>query len=150
MAKQFIKEAYRMQQLAGIINENFVGLTPINNPLFEDDDEDDDDTGDSGEGDYDFNAPGKRDEFDTDDIEEPTAKDIKGGDSAATRALTTQEKLNKLKAERDEILAQWKDPGNKMTVSQFKIKMGDRPQQIKNLEAELNKDLATDYEDEDY
>lgn len=149
MAKQFIKEAYRMQQLAGIINENFVGLTPINNPLFEDDDEDDD-TVDKDEEDYDFNAPGKKDEFDTDDEQEPTAKDIKGADSIASRALTTQEKLNKLKAERDEILAQWKDPANKMTVAQFKIKMGDRPQQIANLEAELNKDLATDDEDDNY
>lgn len=74
MKKQLIKEAKRMQQLAGIINENFVGLAPINSPINEEDDDDTEDLfGDEPEDNW-----NKPDEFDTDtDEKEPTGKDIK-------------------------------------------------------------------------
>lgn len=86
MKKQLIKEATRLQQLAGIIKENFVGLAPINSPLYEDDtEEDDDDTADTPENqpEDDWNAPGKTDEFDTDEPTGPSAKDIASTDVPA-------------------------------------------------------------------
>lgn len=153
---QSLKEAKRMQQLAGIINENFVGLTPINSPFFEG--EDDDDMEDSDEEEYDFNAPGKKDEFDTDDDVEPTAKDIAKGDSAIRSLVDKQTKLNQLNKIKDELFSLYK--AGTINASEFQAKMtnykdaksnitGNISQQIKTLNADLRRDLSIDDEEED-
>jgi hypothetical protein len=157
MAKQLIKEAYRMQQLAGLINENYVDLMPINSPFMEGEEEDDMEDVESDEEEYDFNAPGKKDEFDTDDDIEPTAKDVKAGDALAKTVGGKQAKLNMLEKERDTKLNAFKaatkgldreSPEFKMAIADYKGKIKDIPMQIQKLKAELNPDISIDDEDE--
>ncbi len=199
MSKGLIKEARRMQQLAGIINENFVGLTPINSPFMENEEaemyyihdeegmeepigpftkevanqklakygsgwklidaesakeiwshlneDEDEDMEDSDEEEYDFNAPGKKDEFDTDDDVEPTAKDVTKGDSAIRSLIDKQTRLNQLIKIEDNLLGKYK--AGELTIDQFKTQIGDIPQQIKTLRADLESELSIDDEDED-
>lgn len=132
MSKQLIKEAKRMQQLAGIINENFVGLTPINSPLHEDEEDDMEDT---DEEEYDFNAPGKTDEFDTDDDIEPTAKDIKSVKGIQDPRI----ELASLIQTKDELIGMLKS--GELTPAEYKIKIGDIPQRIKNIRQQLDAEL---------
>lgn len=147
MAKQLIKEAYRMQQLAGLINENYVDLAPINSPFMESDDDDDDtDDVESDEVEYDFTSPGTKDEFDTDDDIEPTSKDVKAGDALAKTAGGKQGKLNMLMKQKDTILGKFKS--GQITIDQYKAEIGDIPMQIKQLQADIDRDLTVDDEDE--
>lgn len=203
MAKQLIKEAYRMQQLAGLINENYVDLGPINSPFneseevneadagmkaiedkiksgkidpkeveaaakkatsgdttelaqlmvqamgmkFEGEEEDGDiEDGESDQEEYDFNAPGKKDEFDTDDDVEPTAKDVKGGDALAKTAGGKQAKLDALIKQKDTILNKLKS--GQITIDQYKAEIGNIPMQIKQLQADIDRDLSVDDENE--
>lgn len=157
MAKQLIKEAYRMQQLAGLINENYVDLAPINSPFMESDDDDDDtDDVESDEVEYDFTSPGKKDEFDTDDDIEPTSKDVKAGDTLAMTAGSKQGKLNMLTKIKDELLRKWKS--GELTTAEYKDMITNYPiqggktidvvMQIKQLQADIDRDLTVDDEDE--
>jgi hypothetical protein len=199
MAKQLIKEAYRMQQLAGLINENYVDLAPINSPFMESEEvyeadgvtntqiqmkyfemmgknpqtkaedvakalgidkdqvemalqvgskaitsmlkfegEEDDDMGDKP---YDYSP-----EFDADDDVEPTAKDVKAGDALAKTAGGKQGKLNMLIKQKDAILSKFKS--GQITIDQYKAEIGDIPMQIKKLQADIDRDLTVDDEDE--
>jgi hypothetical protein len=183
MAKQLIKEAYRMQQLAGLINENYVDLMPINSPFMESEDDDDTDDVESDEVEYDFTSPGKKDEFDTDDDIEPTSKDVKAGDTLAMTAGSKQGKLNKLTKTKDELLSMWKS--GELTTAEYKDIITNYPikdeflskwksgelttaeykdiitnyriqggktvnvvMQIKQLQADIDRDLTVDDEDE--
>ena len=164
MAKQLIKEAYRMQQLAGLINENYVDLRPINSPFMENDDDDSDDV-ESSEVEYDFTSPGKKDEFDPEDDIEPTSKDVKAGDALAKTAGGKQGKFNAFIALKDKFLNQWKSgdydkAAKKLNMSKapgepeikasdiYKQAIGDIPMQIKQLQADIDSDLTIDDEDE--
>jgi hypothetical protein len=207
MAKQLIKEAHRMQQLAGLINENYVDLMPINSPFmeseeiyeadvtdtqiqmkyfemmgknpqtkeedvaealgidvdrvrgalstayramktikFENEEDDDMEDSESNEEEYDFTSPGKKDEFDTDDDVEPTAKDVKAGDALAKTAGGKQGKLTMLMKRKDAILNKFKS--GEITIDQYKAEIGDIPMQIKQLQADIDRDLTVDDEDE--
>lgn len=148
MAKQLIKEAYRMQQLAGLINENYVDLMPINSPFMEgtEDDDTDDLESDEEELDYFSNKPGKKDEFDTDDDIEPAAKDVTAGDAIAKSAGGKQGKLDMLMKQKDAILNKFKS--GEITIDQYKAEIGDIPMQIKQLQADIDRDLTIDDEDE--
>jgi hypothetical protein len=136
-----------MQQLAGLINENYVDLRPINSPFMENDEDDDDsDNVESSEEEYDFTSPGKRDEFDLEDDVEPTSKDVKAGDALAKTAGGKQGKLNMLIKQKDAILTKFKS--GQITIDQYKAEIGDIPMQIKQLQADIDSDLTIDDEDE--
>lgn len=140
MAKQLIKEAKRLQELAGIVNENFVGLTPINNPLHEEEDLEDD-------------APetddwyGADDSTSYDDEVEPTKKDVGAGDENVSALGGKQGKLQSLLKQKDSILAKFKS--GQITIDQYKQEIGTIPQQIKNLQADIEQDLAVDSSEEE-
>jgi len=129
MKKELIKEAFRLQQLAG--------LTPINtiNEDMEDDNEemyDDEDT----------DTWNKPDEFDSmDDEKEPTTKDIK-----ANTGVMPSNDLTSLISKKDELLKKLKS--GEISIMQYKSEIGDIPQRIKALQAAMDKDLSIDDEDE--
>lgn len=158
MAKQLIKEAFRMQQLAGLINENYVDLGAINSPFMEakEDDDMDDFESDEEEPDYFSNKPGKKDEFDTDDDIEPAAKDVTAGDDLAKLTGGKQAKLNALTKIKDELFAKWKNKELStdeyvQKLTKHKTKDGKEiniQQQIKNLQADIDRDLSIDDEEE--
>ena len=141
MKKEFIKEAHRLQQLAGLITENYVDLAPINNPLAEEVEEDfNDDTATD-----DWNKP---DEFDNDEFgKEPTGKDLKTGDDVTGSLASKELKLAKLIQQKDEILGKFKTGA--LTIDQYKAEIGNIPQQIKALQAEIEQELAAGEEEDE-
>ena len=134
MSKQLIKEAKRMQQLAGIINENFVGLTPINSPLREDEEDDMEDTDDWN----------KADDFDTDDEKEPTAKDLESGEGV----LDPRAELANLIQTKDDLLRMLKS--GELSPAEYKVQIGDIPQRIKNMKQQLDAELSLDSDEDEF
>jgi hypothetical protein len=89
----------------------------------------------------------KPDEFgSTDDDKEPSKKDIKAGDKVAAAAGGKQGKLRALVQQKDMILSRFKS--GDISIDQYKAEIGDIPQQIKNLQADLDADLTVDDEEE--
>ena len=124
---------------------------------FESEEDDDMEDVESDEEEYDFTSPGKKDEFDAEDDTEPTAKDVKAGDALAKTAGGKQGKLDMLMKQLAAMLATYKqnvkglDPGSaeyKAAIADYKNTIGDIPMQIRALQADLERDLSIDDEDE--
>lgn len=89
----------------------------------------------------------KPDEFDSaDDEKEPSKKDVKASDAMASAAGGKQGKLRALVQQKDMILSKFK--AGEISIDQYKAEIGDIPQQIKNLQADLDADLSVDDEEE--
>jgi hypothetical protein len=90
-------------------------------------------------------------DFENDDFEkEPTAKDVKQGDPSLTGIYKKQAQLQDLEAQKDKLLMQLK--GDVIGLDQYKQAIGNIPNQIKKLRADLdqamNVTLDTDSEEE--
>lgn len=140
LAQNKLTSTSRLNEKAkNLLKENYIDLRPINS-LREEEDLDDEDIDvdiESDEDEYDFTSPGKKDEFDVDDIE-PTAKDIKGGEEVV--ASGKQGKLQGLIKQKDAILAKFKS--GQITIDQYKQEIGNIPQQIKSLQASIDQELS--------
>jgi hypothetical protein len=81
---------------------------------------------------------------------EPTAKDVKQGDTTLTGIHKKQAQLQDLEAQKDRLLMQLK--GDVIGLDQYKQAIGNIPMQIKKLRADLdqamNVTLDTDSEEE--
>jgi len=124
MAKQeLIKEAFKLQQLAGIKS-----LYEFESDHIEEVMEDDDDVVDS------WDKP----EDDGEDYEkEPSIKDIK---TVEKKAGGKQAKLARLIQQKDAILAKFKS--GEISIGEYKEEIGNIPQQIKNLQADIEKSMG--------
>jgi hypothetical protein len=68
------------------------------------------------------------------------------GSKAALASRGKAEKLQKLTAQKDEILAKYKK--GELSLDQYKSQIGNIPQQIKQLRADLDAELNPDTEDQ--
>ena len=106
--------------------------------------EDEDKFDDSGEERDDWN---KQDFDDTDQYEkEPTAKDVKQDDPALKGIHKKQAQLQGLEAEKDKLLMQLK--GNVISLDQYKQSIGNIPNQIKKLRADIDKTMTVTADDD--
>lgn len=69
------------------------------------------------------------------------------GSKAAMASRGKAEKLQKLTVQKDQILAKYK--AGQMSLDQYKTEIGNIPQQIKQLRADLDADLNPDTEDQE-
>lgn len=150
----------KLNKKAKLLAENYIDLRPINslgsnrfgNTVNELEDIDNLEAGEDDDYDEpvdDWNAPGKKDEFDREDDTEPTVKDIKSGKES--KESEKHFKLDNLLKQKDSILAKFKT--GQITIDQYKREIGNIPQQIKNLQASIDQELSVDDEkdnDEDY
>jgi hypothetical protein len=123
MAKQeLIKEAFKLQQLAGIKSLYEFESDHMKEAM------DDDDVADS------WDKP----EDDGEDYEkEPSMKDIK---TVEKKAGGKQAKLARLIQQKDAILAKFKS--GEISIGEYKEEIGNIPQQIKNLQADIEKSMG--------
>ena len=91
------------------------------------------------EGEWDMpDANDRGSDFENDDFEkEPTAKDVKQGDPSLTGIYKKQAQLQDLEAQKDKLLMQLK--GDVIGLDQYKQAIGNIPNQIKKLRADLDK-----------
>jgi hypothetical protein len=88
----------------------------------------------------------KQDFDDTDEYEkEPTAKDVKQDDPALKGIHKKQAQLQGLEAEKDRLLMQLK--GNVISLDQYKQSIGNIPNQIKKLRADIDKAMTVTADD---
>ena len=103
-----------------------------------------------------FNSSDVSDEEDQDDWStassydgnyevEPTAKDVKQGDSSLTGIHKKQAQLQDLEAQKDRLLMQLK--GNVIGLDQYKQEIGNIPVQIKKLRADLDQAMNVTMDD---
>jgi hypothetical protein len=78
--------------------------------------------------------------------EEPTAKDVKQGDASLTGIHKKQAQLQDLEAQKDRLLMQLK--GNVIGIEQYKKEIGNIPNQIKKLRADLDKAMNVTMDDD--
>ena len=76
---------------------------------------------------------------------EPTAKDVKQGDSSLTGIHKKQAQLQDLEAQKDRLLMQLK--GNVIGLDQYKQEIGNIPVQIKKLRADLDQAMNVTMDD---
>jgi hypothetical protein len=98
------------------------------------DDEEEEDT---------WNKP-EADDFD--DEAEPTSKDVKQNDKSLTGIHKKQAQLQDLEAQKDRLLMQLK--GNVISLDQYKQEIGNIPDQIKKLRADLDKAMNVTMDDD--
>ena len=140
MSKQQINEAFRLQQIAG--------LKPINefNSFFEADAEEEDEVEDD-KPEVRKDAPdASLDVADPEDLEKGvTAAQLGGEDKGIKSMRTAAEKLAFLKGQKDILFQQYKKDGNKDAYVKAVMPIQN---QIKQLEAKVNKDLTIGDEEE--
>jgi hypothetical protein len=98
------------------------------------DDEEEEDT---------WNKP-EADDFD--DEAEPTSKDVKQNDKSLTGIHKKQAQLQDLEAQKDRLLMQLK--GNVIGLDQYKQEIGNIPDQIKKLRADLDQAMNVTMDDD--
>lgn len=138
LAENKLTSTSKLNEKAKLLSENYIDLRPINSLREEEDLDDDIEDVESSEEEFDFTSPGKKDEFDTDDDVEPTAKDVKGGEEVV--ASGKQGKLQGLIKQKDAILIKFKS--GQITIDQYKQEIGNIPQQIKNLQTSIDRELS--------
>lgn len=138
LAENKLTSTSKLNEKAKLLSENYIDLRPINSLREEEDLDDDIEDVESSEEEFDFTSPGKKDEFDTDDDVEPTAKDVKGGEEVV--ASGKQGKLQGLIKQKDAILTKFKS--GQITIDQYKQEIGNIPQQIKNLQTSIDRELS--------
>ena len=77
---------------------------------------------------------------------EPTAKDVKQDDPALKGIHKKQAQLQGLEAEKDKLLMQLK--GNVISLDQYKQSIGNIPNQIKKLRADIDKTMTVTADDD--
>jgi len=83
---------------------------------------------------------------DFDDEIEPTSKDVKQNDKSLTGIHKKQAELQGLEAQKDRLLMQLK--GNVISLDQYKQEIGNIPDQIKKLRADLDKAMNVTMDDD--
>ncbi len=83
---------------------------------------------------------------DFDDEIEPTSKDVKQNDKSLTGIHKKQAELQDLEAQKDRLLMQLK--GNVISLDQYKQEIGNIPDQIKKLRADLDKAMNVTMDDD--
>ena len=101
-----------------------------------------DDNGDEGD---DWNEPDYDDAADQYE-KEPTAKDVKQDDPALKGIHKKQAQLQGLEVEKDKLLMQLK--GNVISLDQYKQSIGNIPNQIKKLRADIDKAMTVTADDD--
>jgi len=91
----------------------------------------------------DWNKP-QADDFD--DEVEPTSKDVKQNDKSLTGIHKKQAQLQDLEAQKDRLLMQLK--GNVISLDQYKQEIGNIPDQIKKLRADLDQAMNVTMDDD--
>lgn len=104
---------------------------------------DDEETFDDEEETDDWNKP---EAGDFDDEVEPTSKDVKQNDASLTGIHKKQAQLQDLEAQKDRLLMQLK--GNVIGLDQYKQEIGNIPDQIKKLRADLDKAMNVTMDDD--
>lgn len=107
--------------------------------------EDEDKFDDNGEERDDWNKPDFDDAADQYE-KEPTAKDVKKDDPALKGIHKKQAQLQGLEAEKDKLLMQLK--GNVISLDQYKQSIGNIPNQIKKLRADIDKAMTVTADDD--
>ena len=113
-------------------NTNLIMPTGDEEETFDDEEETDD-----------WNKP-EVDDFD--DEVEPTSKDVKQNDASLTGIHKKQSDLQALEAQKDRLLMQLK--GNVIGLDQYKQEIGNIPDQIKKLRADLDKAMNVTMDDD--
>ena len=116
-------------------------LTTTSRLMKEVDDEGDDDMPEKD----DWYSAGDDSSFD--DEKEPTKKDVGAGDENVGKLGGKQGKLQALVQQKDAILAKFK--AGQITIDQYKQEIGDIPQQIKTLQADIEQELSVDDTEEE-
>jgi hypothetical protein len=80
--------------------------------------------------------------------DEPTAKDLKAGSKSTADLAKKQNQLAVLLRHKDELLDQYKK--GQITIEQYKEKIGNIPQHIKNLTAQIEKATIADDQIDEY
>jgi hypothetical protein len=80
--------------------------------------------------------------------DEPTAKDLKAGSKSTADLAKKQNQLAVLLKHKNEILDQYKK--GQITIEQYKDKIGNIPQHIKNLTAQIEKATIADDQIDEY
>jgi hypothetical protein len=83
---------------------------------------------------------------DFDDEVEPTSKDVKQNDKSLTGIHKKQAQLQDLEAQKDRLLMQLK--GNVIGLDQYKQEIGNIPDQIKKLRADLDQAMNVTMDDD--
>jgi hypothetical protein len=83
---------------------------------------------------------------DFDDEVEPTSKDVKQNDKSLTGIHKKQAQLQDLEAQKDRLLMQLK--GNIISLDQYKQDIGNIPDQIKKLRADLDQAMNVTMDDD--
>jgi hypothetical protein len=138
MSKKLLEEVFRFQQIAGI--------AAVGSPIreFEEDEiETDDDQPDIRK-----DAPdASLDVADPEDLEKKMSKaDIAAADKGISKMTSDVEKLRHLQGQKDAFVKMYRDGA--VNIEQYKKMIGNIPQEIKRLEAKLNKDLTVGDEEE--
>ena len=113
-------------------NTNLIMPTGDEEETFDDEEETDD-----------WNKP-EVDDFDGE--VEPTSKDVKQNDASLTGIHKKQSDLQALEAQKDRLLMQLK--GNVIGLDQYKQEIGNIPDQIKKLRADLDKAMNVTMDDD--
>jgi hypothetical protein len=88
-------------------------------------------------------------DMDDDNIQdEPTAKDLKAGSKSTADLAKKQNQLAVLLKHKDELLDQYKK--GEISIEQYKDKIGNIPQHIKNLTAQIEKATIADDQLDEY
>jgi hypothetical protein len=80
--------------------------------------------------------------------DEPTAKDLKAGSKSTAELAKKQNQLAVLLKHKDELLDQYKK--GEISIEQYKEKIGNIPQHIKNLTAQIEKATIADDQLDEY
>lgn len=138
MSKKLLEEIFRFQQIAG--------LTPVGSLVREVEEEEDEMEDEKPEVRKD--APdASLDVADPEDLEKSASKaDIAAADKGISKMTSDVEKLRHLQGQKDAFVKMFKSGA--MDIEQYRKMIGNIPQEIKRLEAKLNKDLTTG-DDED-
>jgi hypothetical protein len=132
MSKKLLEEIFRFQQIAG--------LTPVGNLVREAEEEEEEMEDEKPEVRKD--APdASLDVADPEDLEKNVSKaDIAAADKDMSKISNDVEKLRHLQGQKDAFIKMFKSGA--MDIEQYKKMIGNIPQEIKRLEAKLNKDLT--------
>ena len=106
--------------------------------------ENEDDFDDNGDQRDDWNKPEPDNSAEFE--KEPSAKDVKQGDAALKGIHKKQADLQNLEVEKDKLLMQLK--GNVISLDQYKQAIGNIPNQIKKLRADIDKAMTVSVDDD--
>lgn len=141
MSKELLKEAFRFQQIAG--------LRPINefNGFYEADAEEEDLDPEEDKPEVRKDAPDPSlDTADPEDLaSKVSAKDIAAADKGISKMTNDVERLRYLQGQKDSLVKMYKS--GTIGIDNYKKMIGTIPQEIKKLEAKLNRDLTIGDED---